>query len=375
MDKKRLNIVILTDQLSKIGGINSLINIKANYWSTIKGHRIDIVTTEQKGEKNFYRFSEQVSFHDLGIDYNRNSSYFGPKNIAKVLKNFWRLNKLLKGLKPDLVIIANHIPVTFFFPLLATRAKFLKEYHFTQFHRSKMKLTPMIRFEKFIEKFLDFKVVLNEEEKSFYTKGQIVHIPNPIPLNFIEKPKFDIGSRQKTAVAAGRFSPVKRFDLLLEIWSVFKKSNTDWHLEIYGDGTGQEVSYLQGLIDEYGIKDSVQLVAPVDNLMEIMQGKGLYLMTSIQECFPMVLLEAQAAGLPIVAFDCPTGPRNIIETGKTGYLVELDDVDTFVNRLLELTNQEEKRMELAESGFDSVQEYLLAPVMDQWDQKILNLVR
>ncbi|MCB0372553.1 MAG: glycosyltransferase [Muricauda sp.] len=374
MDDRKLNIVILTDQLHKIGGINSLINIKANYWSTSKGHRIDIVTTEQEGEKTFYQFSQQVRFHDLGIDYDRNSSYFGHKNITKVFKNYWKLNKLLKSLQPDLVIIANHIPVTFFFPLLATSAKFLKEYHFTQFHRSKLRPTPMTRFEKFIEKYLDFKVVLNKEEKSFYTSGHIVHIPNPIPLNFMEKPALDMGTREKTAIAAGRYSPVKRFDLLLDIWKEFKKSDNQWNLEIYGGGTEGEVAILEGLINEYGIKDSVQLIAPVDNLMEVMQRKGLYLMTSIQECFPMVLLEAQSAGLPIIAFDCPTGPRNIIETGKTGCLIDMDDKVMFVSKLLELTKEEEKRVKLAENGFESVQKYLLGPVMDQWDEKILNLV-
>ena len=374
MEKKKLHIVILTDQLHKIGGINSLINIKANYWSTVKGHSIDIVTTEQEGEKTFYTFSEQVRFHDLNIAYDRNSSYFGAKNITKVFKNYWRLNKLLKGLKPDLVIIANHIPVTFFFPFLATRAKFLKEYHFTQFHRSKMKPTPMIRLEKFIEKSLDFKVVLNKEEKSFYTSGHIVHIPNPIPLSFMEKPTLDMGAREKTAIAAGRFSPVKRFDLLLDIWNDFKKSDKEWKLEIYGGGTNEEVASLEGLIKKYGLKDSVQLIAPVDNLMEVMQKKGLYLMTSIQECFPMVLLEAQSAGLPIIAFDCPTGPRNIIETDKTGCLVNMDDKVMYVNKLVELTKQEEKRAKLAENGFEAVQEYLLEPVMNQWDEKILNLV-
>ncbi|NVN19319.1 glycosyltransferase [Muricauda sp. HICW] len=372
MEKQKLNIVILTDQLHKIGGINSLINIKANYWSTVKKHKVDVVTTEQEGKATFYPFTEQISLYDLGILYDRNSSYFGKNNIVKVFKNYRKLKKLLKNLNPDLVIIANHIPVTFFFPFLNSKAKFLKEYHFTQFYRSKVKLTPLIRFEKLIERKLDFKVVLNEEEKGFYNSGRIVHIPNPIPHSFIEKPSFSIETREKTAIAAGRFSPVKRFDLLLEIWNEFKKSDNEWNLEIYGDGTDIDVAELNSLITKYHLKDSVRLIKPVDNLMEIMQKKGLYLMTSIQECFPMVLLESQSSGLPIIAFDCPTGPRNIIEKDKTGCLIEMDNKVMFINKLLELTHEDNKREELARNGFESVQKYLLDPVMKQWDQKILN---
>src|SRR5690554_4258143 len=111
-------IVILTDQLHKIGGINSLIQLKANFWTSDKGYEIHIVTTEQGSKTPFYTFDSKVNFLDLNINYNRNKSYFSIGNFFKVIKNLLSLRSLLKKIKPDLLIIANHIPATLFFTFL-----------------------------------------------------------------------------------------------------------------------------------------------------------------------------------------------------------------------------------------------------------------
>ncbi|SFC21158.1 Glycosyltransferase involved in cell wall bisynthesis [Flagellimonas taeanensis] len=365
-------IVILTDQLHKIGGINSLIQLKANHWATKKGYEVHVVTTEQAGNRPFYDFDPKVGLHDLNINYDRAQSYFGKENFPKVAQNLRALQKLERKLKPNLIIIANHIPVTFFFPLLRTKAKILKEYHYTQYFRSKQSITLFKRFEKLIESKLDFQVVLNKEEKSFYDSNKIFHIPNPIPFSSLEQPEF--GKREKIAMAAGRISPVKRFHVLLEIWSKFKKNDTQWKLEIYGDGPDNEMESLNDQIRELGIMDSVQILQPVHNLPEIMRTRGIYLMTSEQECFPMVLLEAQASGLPLISFDCPTGPRNIVQSGKNGMLVEMDNQDSFVNTIIKLTSDEDLRLEVAKNAFQSVQQYLLDNVMQSWEDNILSKI-
>ncbi len=362
-------IVILTDQLHKIGGINSLIPLKANFWVEQKKYAVHIITTEQENNLPLYNFNPKVKLHDIGIDYDRTQSYFGKKNFPKVLKNIRALQKLLDKLDPNLLIIANHIPVTLFFPLLRTKAKVLKEYHFTQYFRSKRKLTLFKRFEKYVESQLDFQVVLNEEEKTFYTSSKVVHIPNPIPFSKLEQPQF--GEREKVAIAAGRISPVKRFDVLLRIWSDFKKNDTEWKLEIYGEGLNSDVESLKNQMVSLGVADSVKILDRVNNLPEVMGNKGMYLMTSAEECFPMVLLEAQATGLPIISFDCPTGPRNIIESGKNGLLVEMDNQKSFVKAITLLANDENQRLNLATEGFRTVQRYLLTNVMDVWENKII----
>lgn len=364
-------IVILTDQLHKIGGINSLIQLKANYWVN-NNYLVHIITTEQGANPSFYKLDPKIGVHDLAIGYDRNQSYFGKKNLPKVIRNLRLLRKSLKKISPDLLIIANHIPVTYFFPLLKVNSKVLKEYHFTQFFRAQKKVSLFKRFENYVESKLDFQVVLNEEETIFYNSGKVYHIPNPIPFTQLGTPNNH--QRKPIAIAAGRISPVKRFDVLLEIWAKFKELDNIWCLEIYGDGPKNDVEQLKNLIVKLGLGDSVQIIKPINNLPEVMGTRGMYLMTSEQECFPMVLLEAQASGLPIVSFDCPTGPRNIIKSGEDGILVEFNNQEAFVKAVSRLSSDESLREKLTLNGLESVQQYLLGNVMQQWEDKILSKI-
>src|SRR5690606_15740330 len=154
-----------------------LIPLKANYWSDIMNYDVHIVTTEQEDNQPFYPLSTKVIFHDLGINYDRTKSYFDKVNFSKVIENLWLLRKLLKSLNPHLVIIANQIPATLFFPLIGTKAKILREYHNTKFFQTKEKPTLLGRFKKYIDSKVDFQVVLSEEEKSFYDSDRSYHIP------------------------------------------------------------------------------------------------------------------------------------------------------------------------------------------------------
>ena len=96
-------------------------------------------------------------------------------------------------------------------------------------------------------------------------------------------------TEKKSQIAAGRISQVKRFDHLIEIWSEFTRQDNIWTLEIYGDGDEKTVGALHELIEKNNIKDRVHIKKPTNELTTLMKKKGLYLMTSEQECFPMVL--------------------------------------------------------------------------------------
>ncbi len=363
-------IVILTDQICKIGGITNLIYLKANYWVTNNNHEVHVITTEQDGQEPYYDMNEAIHLHDLSVNYNRNASYFSPKNAFKIVKNIFRLQSKLNQIKPDIVIVANHIPVTFFFPLLRTKAKFLKEFHFSKYYISKREKTLFSKFENYLESKYDFLVVLNPEEETFYNHDNVVSIPNPIQVAMDKEPIYN--NREKVAMAAGRISDVKRFDVLIDIWGKFMQKNKDWKLEIYGDGEEAYVERLNQKIKSLGIEKHVEIKKSINTIREKMSSYGLYVMTSSMECFPMVLLEAQSCGLPIISFDCHTGPRNIISHNENGILVKQDDQEQFVASLLELTQDEELRIKLAKNGFDNVQQYAIDAVMEIWNKKIIN---
>lgn len=363
-------IVILTDSICKIGGIESLIHLKATYWVKNMNHEVHIITTEQLERDPFFKMDKRIHHHDLNIAYNRNASYFGRFNLLKVISNYFKLSKLLIKLKPDVSIIANHIPVTFFFIFLRVKTKWVKEFHFSKFFRVSEKKTIFRKYEEYLESKFDTLVVLNKEETGFYNFDNVVAIPNPIKIEIDYLPKSE--NRKKIAMAAGRLTTVKRIDLMVEIWAKFTKLNKEWKLHIYGDGEASYVEMLKKKIAAFGISDRIELIGAVDNIQELMSEVGIYLMTSSQECFPMVLLEAQSAGLPIIAFDCPTGPRNIITNGYNGILVPMDDQDAYVENLSMLTKNEALRLKLASNGFDNVKQYDIDKIMTRWENNVIN---
>ncbi len=363
-------IVILTDQISKIGGITNLVYLKANYWVTQRNYDVHIITTEQKGDPPFYDMNERIHINDLSVNYNRFESYFSPKNLFKILKNYFRLQSKLNKIKPDIVIVANHIPVTFFFPLLITKGKFVKEFHFSKYYLSKRPKTLFKKLENWLESKFDFLVVLSPEESTFYDFDTVVTISNPIQIDNTIAPIFS--HRKNIAMAAGRISEVKRFDILIDIWSEYIKKKQDWKLEIYGDGDDEYVAGLKQKIIALNLSNYVEIKASINTIKDKMNTYGLYIMTSSMECFPMVLLEAQSCGLPIISYNSPTGPRNIISNDQNGVLVEMDNKEEFVEKLIELTTNESKRIDLAKNGYQSSKKYTMDKIMQIWDKEIIN---
>jgi len=363
-------IVILTDQVSNIGGITRLIYLKSNFWVNNKGYSVTVITTEQKNKSPFYNIDKKVNIIDLSIDYNRNISYFSPKNSIKILENYFKLQKTLNKLKPDIVIVANKIPVTLFTPFLFSKAKFVKEFHNSRYHISKKKKTLFNKYESWVESKFDNLVVLSPEERDFFSSKNTTTIPNPVIYNEVE-PSYDL--RKKTAIAAGRISQVKGFNAMIDIWAEFVKYKKDWKLEIYG--SAEDPNYyklLKKKINTLGINEYVEIKGSTNKIEDIMKTAGLYLMTSEMECFPMVLLEAQSCGLPIISYNCHTGPRNILTNNVDGILVEMDNKQKFVEQLNFLTNNESKRIELAKNGYTNTKNYTLEKVMEMWDTKIIN---
>src|SRR5690606_36796356 len=182
----------------------------------------------------------------LEINYNRDKNYYTKVNFPRVITNLRVLRTFLRKISPKLVIVVNEIPGGLFFVIIGTTAKILKENNTTKFFQSKENPSLYSKLKSYIRSKFDFQVVLSEEQKSFYDSDQIYHIPNPIPFSILREPK--LNGREKAAMAAGRISPVKRFDILLNIWAEFKILDSTWKLEIYGDGLKTDINAIKDQI-------------------------------------------------------------------------------------------------------------------------------
>tara|TARA_R110002049_G_scaffold293219_7_gene478123 strand:- start:9345 stop:10472 length:1128 start_codon:yes stop_codon:yes gene_type:complete len=371
-----MKIVFFIDQVYLHGGIERVLSIKANYLANNPANEVYILTTEQQNNTPCYPFNTTITFIDLNINYVRDKSYFHPTNLGKLPRHIKKTKQHLKKIKPDVVVVCSHSTDTYFMPFLVKRIPKIKEFHYSKSIEVEKRKNPKSSFKKYFLKFADYVetkydslVVLNKDEQAYYTSNNTVVIPNP--LTFYPETKASL--QNKIVIAAGRIAPVKGFDLLIDIWAKIANSRPDWQLHIYGDGPAPYVQQLQQQIDAKNLNKVVFLKGVTTNIKEKMLGASLYAMTSHNECFPLVLLEAQACGLPIIAYDSPHGPRNIVSK-KTGVLVPHYNEEAFSKNLLQLFKDQERLQHMGALAVQNAQNYTIEKVMMQWMQLFKNIV-
>ena len=151
---------------------------------------------------------------------------------------------------------------------------------------------------------------------------------------------------------------------MLEIWKKVIEKYPDWSLEIYGKSNKNQE--LQKMANALNIKNNVTFFDPVKNINDKYLDASIMAMTSRTEGFGMVLIEAMALGLPCIAYDCPCGPRAIIQNNENGFLVENGNIDSFVRKLELLIEDENLRLQMGKNAQGSADKYNLDSIMQQW---------
>lgn len=168
-------------------------------------------------------------------------------------------------------------------------------------------------------------------------------------------------------LAVGRLHPVKGFACLLNAFAELASFCPDWDLTILGEGKEREK--LEALRDELGLQNRVSLPGRVGNMVDWYAAADLYVLSSRIEGLSNTLLEAMAAGLPCVAFDCETGPREIIRDGIDGVLVRpVQDAEALACQLVALMKDADLRARYAERALDVRDRFSTAHIMALWQQ-------
>ena len=184
-------------------------------------------------------------------------------------------------------------------------------------------------------------------------------IPNAVPAAGV-RAELDA----KVVIAAGRLTGQKGFDRLIQAFRQVADRRPDWQLRIFGKGEGE--AELQALIDQLDLAGNVRLMGFTRHLPSEMAAASIYAMSSRFEGFPMVLLEAMACGLPPVSFDCPTGPRDLIDHGVNGLLVPDGDIDGLAARLLDLINDDAARRAMGAAALARSRQYTPDAIARRW---------
>mgnify|MGYP003290455353 CR=1 FL=1 len=215
---------------------------------------------------------------------------------------------------------------------------------------------------------LDYLVLVSKNLEDFYKKQLIkskckcIYIPNVLD-NIPDKPA---PLKEKRLISVGRLSPEKGFDELLVIFNKIVKNNPDWCLDIIGDG--KEKSKLEKYIKEHKLEDKVTLhgFRNKDYIDKMLQKSSIYLMTSHTESFGIVLIEAMSHGLPCIAFSSAEGARELIDSGRNGYLINNRNFEAYIKKVEDLMYDQKTRKAIGNEGRQSIKKYEGKEVVKDW---------
>ncbi|MGV8947221.1 MAG: glycosyltransferase family 4 protein [Lutibacter sp.] len=360
-----MKIGILLNGMSGIGGIQRITAGKINTWIEVFGYEVVLITKNQGNAPFVYELNKNCKYYNLDI-----SSKFGGgiiayiKNIPKGFKFFVKLKKILESESVDILFTTIVGFDSLVVPFVNFKIPKILEIHSSGYSYNKNTWF----FKKQIIRKYDRVALLTKSEIDYFGLNNTVVIPN-----FIDKSDEDcfVNKKRNIIISAGRIAPVKQFDHLVDIWSTIATKHPDWEVHIYGSGS---IKPLNEKIDEMGLQLSFKIFPGTIEIKSKMQEASIFVLVSATEAFPMVLLEAMEAELPIVSYDSPHGPKNIITDGTDGFLVSLNDKVAFSEKLNTLIENPELRADFVLNQKVKLDLFSKKNVMNQWNDLICNIL-
>jgi glycosyltransferase involved in cell wall biosynthesis len=370
-----MKILYAVESVNLSGGYDRVIIEKANYLAE-HGYDVIITVASHALAKPYYRISEKVRLVDFGIDfhqqYGHNLLYRAYIYFVMMRRYRHALKDLLYLERPDIVITTLGREIDFITKIHDGSVK-IGESHIAKNYVRNLHLMEKQGFiHQMIAQFwrwkmdklvkqLDALVLLTQHDADSWSGlTKTVVIPNSLPF-FPEKPST---CNQKQVIFVGRLNEQKGLEYLIETWDCVHQKYNDWILQIYGDGEQREL--LHYLISEARLEDVVVVNQPTRQIMDKYLESSIFLLTSRFEGFGMVLIEAMACGVPVVSFDCPWGPADIINNGEDGFLVGYLNTAEAAERVVQLIESPKLRKEMGTRARENVQRYSRHTVMKQW---------
>ena len=349
-------VCFLIGNLSNSGGTERVTTLIANNLAKYSKYEISVLSLVD-GKTPFFDLNQQVSIYSL---YEKKISF-----KSNFFTTIWKIRKFVTEHEIDILIIVDTISCIFTIPaLLGLKVKHICWEHFNFKNNNGVKLRDLSR--KLAVKYCDYVITLTEKDKSTWREklkninAQIISIANPCPFPMQNYTK---EKNTKTVLAVGRLTHVKGFDVLLEVWIQVNKAMPEWKLKIVGEGEDREK--LSNFILNNNLTSSVELVGNTNNIKDYYEQAEILCLSSHFEGFPMVLLEAQAFGLPIVAFDCETGPAEIL-ADTDSILVPQNNINLFASSLIDLMKNEEKRKLINFKSKEKAKLYQPQSIIQHW---------
>ncbi len=340
------------------GGAERVMATLSNHFSKM-GHQVRIVTFDDKPDG--YELHEDIERIRLT-----------KKSISNI-----KLNRLLglfsfykkKNKQPDIAIsfltFTNLISILACFlrgvPIIASE-------HNNHTHTPKPTWLLKITWN-YVYRLARHVTVLTDFDLDFFKnkKAKVVVMPNPSSFENIDT---NTHTRENVILAVGSLNRIqhKGFDNLIAIMAKVLPQHPEWKLKIAGGGDQSNLKILEGLVQKGNLEKQIEFLGYCDNVRELMRKSSIYVLSSRFEGLPMVLLEAMSQGMACIAFNCITGPSNMITHQVNGILVTDQDMNEMVEQLKLLIINEEQRVELGSKAIYSLDDYKIQRIYEKWKE-------
>ena len=346
-----MKILVLHGHLSMGGEERVLLNVLRNLIEL--GYNVDLLITWNHGENNLFEneIPKKVNYEFLFDNYNGKS---------KIIKEIYRLRtkttylkkveKIIEEKKYDVII--DYSSNLLKYKNFDIKVPIFAWIHFSLTFGEKLSGEKVEKYKKQYKKYDKILTICDTMRDEFVeilgmdkTKVELVY--NPINLEIIRKkaedvnPKYGNYLKEDYFLQVSRLTQQKQPEHLVDIYYKLKQRGIKGKL--YFIGNGEKVKLIKQKIKEYNLEDDIILLGQIENPYPFFKNAKLFLHTAKYEGLPTVLLESLVFGTPVVAYDCPTGPKDILgKNSEYGELIPLNDKDTFVKRVYELIDNNEK---------------------------------
>ncbi len=349
-----MKICFISGDINRAGGTERVCSLIAN--GLAEKHDVTILSLKN-GLNPFFECNKKIKIESLNLE--KDTGFFKRK-----LCPYLKLKKFLKNNPQDVIINVDVISTLYTLPMkLFFKTKVIAWEHFNYRINNGTKNRDYAR--KLCAKYADYIVVLTDADKNEYKnnlkmKAPIKRIYNPIVGKIHHN---DL--KQNIVLTVGRFSYQKNFEELVCIWEKVEKNNPQWKLVICGGGS--EFDNIKKMASEKKLKN-IEFPGVCKDIDKYYKNASIFVMTSRFEGFPMVLLEAQQNSIPLIAYDCFTGPSEIIDNDKNGYLIDYGDREEFIKKLEIMMNNKEILTRFSKYSYDSVKKYDIKEIINEWEK-------
>lgn len=368
-------IVYCTPALYMTGGVERVLTLKANYFADYFGYDITIILTEGKGKPLAYPLSDNINVVNLDINFEELWSYGFLKKVFVYLKKQRvykrKLTKVLMQIRPNITVSLLRREINFITEI-KDGSKKIGELHVNRANYRNFEADNTNWLKEQFSKFwmsrlvchlkqLDRFVVLTEEDKAAWPElSNVIAIPNPLSFS----PQTISPLTNKRVIAVGRYVYQKGFDMLLHAWKIVEEKCPEWHLDIYGDGNRTPYDEM---VDALEIdRNRCHLNGVTNNIQMEYANSSVFVVSSRFEGLSMAMLEAISYGLPLVAFACPCGPRDVVLDGENGYLVENGNVSQLADKLISIMQDPETRKFMSIKAKEKSERYKIEHLACKW---------